>query len=224
MMSRGEVLNRPWFGALSASQVQFAKRVYSLLALAMGVFTGAAWFAGQNLELFMPLRMPLTIALFATMFISMFVRRAGPTSGLFLFTIVTLFGFMLGPSLYLISQAAPAVVMSAGGLTIGIFLTLTAYVHISGQNFTYLYAFLFPALIGLLLVGLFGMFFGMGDFMHSVYSYVGAMIFTLYILADTSAITRQFFQANDAAGAALTLFLDILNLFLFLLSILSDRR
>jgi FtsH-binding integral membrane protein len=55
------------------------------------------------------------------------------------------------------------------------------------------------------------------------YSCIGALIFSGWILFDTSAVTRQYYQENNVPGAVLMLYVDILNLFLFLLRILSNR-
>ena len=45
---------RTYFDALSEAQVAFAKKVYLLLSLAMAVFTGAAVYAGHNVQTFLP--------------------------------------------------------------------------------------------------------------------------------------------------------------------------
>ena len=103
-----------------------------------------------------------------------------------------------------------------------IFLGLTAYVRITGKNFSYLGGFLWMATIALMLTGFALMFFG-GATAQYIYACVGAVLFSLWILYDTSAVTRQYYQANDVVGAVLNLYLDILNLFLFLLQILSGR-
>ena len=59
--------------------------------------------------------------------------------------------------------------------------------------------------------------FGLGGRM--VYSLVGALLFCGYILYDTSLIVHHF-GPDDYVVAAVTLYLDIVNLFLMLLDML----
>ena len=51
---------------------------------------------------------------------------------------------------------------------------------------------------------------------------VGVLLFSGYILYDTSRLLRE--PCTDAVSAALRLFLDVVNLFVFLLRILSSSR
>ena len=69
----------------------------------------------------------------------------------------------------------------------------------------------------------------LGFFFHSAalqlaIASVGVLLFCGYILFDTSRMLRGRRLGSDAVGAALGLFLDVVNLFLFLLRILSSRR
>ena len=55
-----------------------------------------------------------------------------------------------------------------------------------------------------------------------VYSGAGALIFSAYILVDTQKLMTTF-SLDDEVSAAIALYLDILNLFLFILRILQSR-
>jgi FtsH-binding integral membrane protein len=68
----------------------------------------------------------------------------------------------------------------------------------------------------------------LGLFLHSAVlqlaiASAGVVLFCGYILFDTSRLL-QADDETDPVGAALRLFLDIMNLFLFMLQILSSRR
>jgi FtsH-binding integral membrane protein len=108
-------------------------------------------------------------------------------------------------------------------LTAAIFLTLTAYVRWSGKNFSYLGGFLMVATVGLFLAGLLFLFFPSANASYFM-AWIGALVFSGWILYDTSAVTRQYYQSGNVVGAILALYLDILNLFLMLLRILSGNR
>jgi FtsH-binding integral membrane protein len=93
-------------------------------------------------------------------------------------------------------------------------------------DFSFLGMFLFVALLGLIVVGLLNLFFFKSAFVRLLSAYVGAVVFSLYLLYD-------FDRLKDAAGdaswetavhLATSIYLDIINLFLDLLQILSDSN
>ena len=54
-------------------------------------------------------------------------------------------------------------------------------------------------------------------------SWVGSVLFSLFILYDTSRIMRTH-GSDEYVSGALSLFLDFINLFLFVLRLLSGGR
>ncbi len=93
--------------------------------------------------------------------------------------------------------------------------------------------YLFMGLIGLIIAGLVGMFFG-GQNYYMLYSAVGVILFTLLTAYDTQQIKRLSDQVSAEVGeadyvrlsilGALKLYLDFINMFLFLLRIFGRRR
>ena len=87
------------------------------------------------------------------------------------------------------------------------------------------------ALIGLVIASVVNIFLG-SETMYWVISYVGVIIFVGLTAFDTQKIKRMFaeYGSADEMGqkialfGALTLYLDFINLFLYLLRILGDRR
>ena len=66
----------------------------------------------------------------------------------------------------------------------------------------------------------------MGDL---IYSCLGAFIFSLFIVYDTQMILggkhrRIQFRENDTILAATSLYIDIINMFLFLLDFINGRN
>ena len=57
----------------------------------------------------------------------------------------------------------------------------------------------------------------------TLYALAGSLIFCIYIIYDTYLITRKL-GYDDYIVAAIELYLDMLNLFLFLLSLLGRRN
>ncbi len=209
------------FAALDDAKAAFVSKVYSTLAGCLIIATGACAYTVQNFDAMAGFaRVAMWIPL-GMLFLAMFVPLRGTFGWGFLLVFVTLMGVGLGPAIYRIteSQGGMNTVGMALGLTASIFGALTLYVKVSGKDFSYLGGFLTVATIGLLLTGLALMFFP-GLNIHYWYACAGAIIFCGWILYDTSAVTRQYYQSNDVVGAVLGLFLDIINLFMFLLIIL----
>jgi len=61
------------------------------------------------------------------------------------------------------------------------------------------------------------------DLLMTLYALAGSLIFCIYIIYDTYLITRKL-GYDDYIVAAIELYLDMLNLFLFLLSLLGRRN
>jgi modulator of FtsH protease len=102
------------------------------------------------------------------------------------------------------------------------FSGLTSYALLSKRDFSFLGGFLSMGLWVLIGASLLGMFLGGTAFSLAIAS-VGILLFGGYILFDTSRMLRDP-SNRDAVGAAIGLYLNFLNLFLFLLRILSSRR
>lgn len=56
-----------------------------------------------------------------------------------------------------------------------------------------------------------------------VYGVVGALIFSGYILVDTQLVMRHY-HVEEEIAAAISLYLDIINLFLSILRILNNSN
>ena len=67
------------------------------------------------------------------------------------------------------------------------------------------------------------MFFPLGSTAHAIYGGIGAMIFAGYIVYDTDNLIKRF-TYDEYIGASVTLYLDILNLFLSILRMLREAN
>ncbi len=145
---------------------------------------------------------------------------------LFGYTFVT--GLFIAPSLYFAMLMAnhgqtldPSPVRDAFLLTGAAFVGLSGYAVLSRRDFSFLGAGLSAGLWVLLAAMVLGIILQAQVFQLAVAS-VGVLLFAGYVLYDTSRILRD--RTDDAVGAALRLFLDVVNLFLFLLRILASSR
>ncbi|CAE8616428.1 unnamed protein product [Polarella glacialis] len=113
------------------------------------------------------------------------------------------------------------IIVQAAAITSLLFGGLTLYAFKSKRNFSFLGATLFPLLFAMSAFGLLSVFFPglrMG-ITGLLYSLAGAMIFCAYIVFDTFRILHVL-KPDDYVEAAIQLYLDIINLFLYILDIL----
>ncbi len=115
-------------------------------------------------------------------------------------------------------------------VTAGTFGAMSIYGYTTQRDLTGMGSFLFMGLIGLILASLVGMFFH-STAMQFVISVLGVLIFTGLTAYDSQSIKNMYFAGDDAQTmgkksimGALRLYLDFLNLFLYLLRFMGNRR
>ncbi|KAI3678886.1 hypothetical protein L6452_38190 [Arctium lappa] len=115
------------------------------------------------------------------------------------------------------------VILEAIILTAVVVVSLTVFTFWAakrGYDFNFLGPFLFGALMVLLVFSLIQMFFPLGKVSTMIYGCVSAIIFCGYIVYDTDNLIKRY-TYDDYIWAAISLYLDIINLFLSLLTILG---
>jgi FtsH-binding integral membrane protein len=115
-------------------------------------------------------------------------------------------------------------------VTAASFGALSLYGYTTKRDLTAMGKFLFMGLIGLILASLVNMFFPSGT-MSFIISAAGVLIFSGLIAYDTQRIKEQYADAygTDVAEkmaifGALSLYLDFVNLFQFLMSFMGQNR
>ena len=207
-------------GATVSQQSSLISKVCYLLCTALLATAGAAYFLSpfvSGLWFF-----PIVIATFVIVF-SLRAARANPALGLtLLYALSVLEGLLIGPLLLSIAHNYPfgsTIILQAALLSGAIKAGCGTYVSVSDRDFSSMGKFLIIGLWGLIIVGLIGFFVHMSPGFHLVYSIIGALIFTGFALYDFSNIKSRF-GPNDYVIATVQLYLDFLNLFLFILQIL----
>ena len=202
----------------TTDRLVFIKKVYSLLAMSMGTAAiGAYLGSGPLLLLVAPNMMLFFILQIALIFFASFAARKPGLNMVALFSFTTVSGLTLGPLLY---QVGPSIAAEAFALTAITFAGLSMYVVYSKKDFSFMSGFLMTGLIVLVVGGLLNMFFIQSGMMHFVMSGASVLLFSGFILYDTSNILR-YYGTDEYVSATLALYLDVLNLFIALLSILG---
>lgn len=135
---------------------------------------------------------------------------------LFAFTFIT--GLSLGPILnFYIGAGAGNIVTQAFLMTAIIFGGLSIYAMNTKTDFSSWGKVLFFALLAIIVVSLLNYFFFSSPLIHIIVSAIAAFVFCGYILFDTQNIIRGNY--TSPIMAAVSLYLDIFNLFISLLNI-----
>jgi len=208
----------PAASVTTTDRLVFIKKVYSLLAMSMGsAAVGAYLGSGPLLLLVAPNMMLFFILQIGLIFFASFAARKPGLNMVALFSFTTVSGLTLGPLLY---QVGPSIAAEAFALTAITFAGLSMYVVVSKKDFSFMSGFLMTGLIVLVVGGLLNMFFIQSGMMHFVMSGASVLLFSGFILYDTSNILR-YYGTDEYVSATLALYLDVLNLFIALLSILG---
>lgn len=154
------------------------------------------------------------------MLLTYWKRHSYPTNLLFLsgFTLLEAYTISVVVSFYKTS-----IVLNAVLLTAGIFVFLTAFACQTKYDFTSWMPYLFGGLWGLILFGFMAAFFPYSSTGELIYGGLAALIFSGYILVDTQLIIRHH-HVEEEIAAAISLYLDIINLFLAILRILNSQQ
>merc|ERR1719161_2174666 len=166
--------------------------------------------------------------LFATMCVMLCcsgVLRKYPQNYAFLFVFTLVLSVVVG---FGSAQYTWQSVLLCAGLTGAIFLGLTIYATCTDTDFTGYGAYLFGAMLALMLWSMMcGILACLGvqvKWMVMVYDLLGVLLFMVYIIYDTQLImggdhAKFQFGLDDYCFAALNHYMDIINLFLHLLAL-----
>lgn len=125
----------------------------------------------------------------------------------------------------------------AFAVTILIFIIMAVYGYTTKKPLYKLQTFLFVSLIALLIANIVAIFIKI-PLMYTMISYAGALIFTLYIAYDINLIKnnamyiltrtneeqRETIMKNYSTIAAFSLYIDIVNLFIYILNIFVSTK
>ena len=182
------------------------------LITALGVRTAPAWST-----------LPGIIAVFALVLAITFTRKASPAIALGMFMVLTYFmGWEIGPLIqrYIVT-IGPAIVFQAAATT-GLGMACMGIVaYLFNINYRVVSGIGGALLLGLILVGIVGMF--VHFITPDAYSWMTLGIFTLLVIGDFARI-RAGGGGASAVQLSLSIYLDAINIFLAVLQLLSGRR
>lgn len=154
------------------------------------------------------------------MLLTYWKRHSYPTNLLFLSAFTLLEAYTIS---VIVSFYSAALVLNAVFLTAGIFIFLTAFACQTKYDFTSWMPYLFGALWGLVIFGFMSFFLPYSSTGDLIYGLLVALVFSGYILVDTQLVLRKH-HVEEEIAAAISLYLDIINLFLAILRILNSQN
>lgn len=215
----------PAVARTGAERATLVRRTYLIvLGGVLVTMAGVAFARTQPALLGLVARHPFLsfLAAFAPLMAAQALRDRFPANlGLtFLFTFVE--GVVLAPFLLFMEQRQPGVVLQTGLLTGSTFAVLTGYAWVSRRDFSAWGGFLVVGAWVLLGTMLLNLFFqnAAADLWIAA---VGTLIFSGLLVYDTWRLRNEY-GPNDYVSAAVNIYLDLLNLFMFLLRLLGGRR
>ncbi|KAF5288589.1 hypothetical protein FQA39_LY15368 [Lamprigera yunnana] len=162
----------------------------------------------------------LIVAMFGSIgiLIALFIKRLEtPTNFILLAAFTVVEAYTVGVVVSFYSQA---VVLQALILTMVVVGCLTAYTFQTKHDYSSMYSSLFAGLCILLVGGFLQLFFHSTVF-ELIFAIGGALLFSIFIVFDTQML-MQTVSPEEYILATINLYLDIINLFLYILRILQS--
>jgi FtsH-binding integral membrane protein len=207
----------------------FIRKVYGILSLQLAItiaFMSLAFvpeiksFLQNNMTLFW-IAMALSLVILLPLVCFKRLARGVPQNYILLLLWTLCESYMLATA---VSFYDPHIVMLAGVLTLAVTTSLTVYACTTKTDFTFCGGFLFCMVTILFVWGLFSIIFGF--ITNTLYCILGLLVYSIYLIYDTQLVMGKFgveFDIDDYVFAALNIYIDIIQIFLYILQILGRK-
>ena len=212
------------------------KSVYMQMAAALSITGLVAYFLSQSQDFWLFLAnntsliwVVLIAQIVLVIWLSARFTRMSMTTATLLFI---LYSAMMGVTMSTIFMVyTMSSIASVFFITAGMFLVMSLLGYFTRMDLTRLGSVLFMALIGVIIASIVNIFLK-SEMLYWVVSYVAVVVFVGLTAYDTQKIKQMLAEYGEvdemgyklALFGALTLYLDFINLFLYLLRIFGDRR
>jgi FtsH-binding integral membrane protein len=208
-----------------AERATLVRRTYTLVFSSVLVtIAGVAFAMSQPRMMEAVLAHPwiMLACVFAPLMGAQWARNSFPQNIGFVFLFTFAEGLYIAPFIAFAEQHNPGIASQAGLLTFTAFGALTMYSFLSRRDFSAWGSFLFVGLIVLILTSVLNMFFGSAGG-YTWIAGIGVLLFSGLLVFDTWRM-RNVYGPDDYVMAAVSIYLDLLNMFVFILSLLSGNR
>ncbi|XP_077293488.1 protein lifeguard 4-like [Arctopsyche grandis] len=200
----------------------FIRKVYSLLTLQLltTVIIGAVFSTVEPVKLFIHQNDWMILVAFISsiaILVALYVkRRETPTNLILLAAFTVVQAYTIG---VLVSYYEQRIVLQAVFLTLAVVAGITLFTFNTKRDFSSMHSALFAGLCVLLVGGILQIFIQNTAF-EFIISIGGALVFSLFIVYDTQMLMKTL-SPEEYILATINLYMDILNLFLYILRILQ---
>lgn len=199
-------------------------KTYALLAATLGV-SAIGSFYGMHSDLVEQHPIMMMIGVFALLFIIQFTgARNSPLAVPLVFAFAGGMGAMMGPAIgyYLHMPDGPAIISEALGATAALFIGLSAFAMTTKKDFSHIGGFLLVGLIIAIVVSLLNIFVLHIAALQLAIAGVLVLVFSGLIIFDTQRMIDGGIQ--NPVLLVVSLYLDIINIFMALLEIFGGSR
>jgi len=212
-------------------------KVYGLMSVAMLITAGMAWAVGSNEAMVQaifgtPLKWVVMLAPLAMVFAfgALINRLSVAAAQLFFYAYAAAVGLSLSFIFAVYTQTSVAQTFLVTAIA---FAGLSLYGYTTKKDLSAMGTFLMMGLIGLIVASIVNIFLASSALAFAI-SVVGVLILAGLTAYDTQSIKNTYLQhaqmgdqewlGKSAIMGALNLYLDFINMFMFLLQFLGDRR
>ena len=212
-----------------AERATLVRRTYGLVFLSVLVtMLGSAFALSQQglLEAVANHWIIASLCIFVPLIMAQRAAHDFPRNIILTFIFAFVEGVFIAPILYVAEHNSPGAVAQAGMLTFAAFGVLSLYAVMSRRDFSAWGSFFIIGLVVLIVASLLNAFFGSAAGAVWI-SAIGVLIMAGLLVFDTWRIVRSgIYGQDDYVLATVNIYLDLLNMFLFILSLVGggNRR
>ena len=219
------------------AQLSLFRQVYLWMAMALAITGMMALLVADSpamLSLIFSSKFSFLVLIVAEIalvwYLSARIERLSFTTATLMFIIYSLLNGAMLSSIFLLYTAAS--IATTFFVTAGTFGVMCVYGYVTKRDLTSIGNICLMAVIGLIIAGLVNIFL-QSSMMSLIISGIGVLVFVGLTAYDTQKIkhllVQEGLEVNDSTKkiallGSLTLYLDFINLFLYLLRFLGDRR
>lgn len=212
-------------------------KVYGLMSVGMGLTAAVAWGVGTNEALLAaifstPLKWVVMFAPLAMVFAfgALINRMSVAAAQLFFYAYASMMGLSLS---FIFAVYTGTSIATTFLLTAIAFAGLSLYGYTTKRDLSAMGTFLMMGLIGLIVASIVNLFLASGALAFAI-SVIGVLIFAGLTAYDTQSIKTEYLEhaahgdeawlGKSAIMGALRLYMDFINMFMFLLQFLGNRE
>lgn len=224
--SRFETLNPTGLVYSGAERAQLVRRTYTLVLACVFVTIGGTAFGLQNESIMIATAQhPFITMLLA--FVPLWAAQAARNlAGPQRLGLIVLFSAMMGvaisPVMFAVGRSQPEIIWQAGALTASAFTVLTAYTWFSRRDFSAWGSFFVVGLFVVFATSLLNIFF-QNQSAQLWIAGASVLVFSGLLVFDTWRL-KNVYGPDDYIIAAVQIYLDLLNMFMAVLSLLGGNR